>query len=75
MQLTDLCVYAMINFAHRQNKNIVKMCIIVVIMLNNWMIIWWFLLSSWFAEKLEFGVHSEMSLGVSHTLIFEHSAS
>ena len=32
-------------------------------------------LSSWFAEKLEFGVHCEISLGVSHMSIFAHNGS
>ena len=75
MQLAHLGVYAMINIAHWQNKNIVKMRIVVVKMLNNWMILWSFSLSPWFAEKLEFGVHSEISLGVSHISIFVRNAS
>ena len=75
MQVAHLCVYAMINTAHWQNKNIVKMRIIVVKMLNNWMILWSFSLSPWFAENLEFGVHSEISAGVSHISIFVHNVS
>ena len=40
-----------------------------------WMIFIILILSSWFAEKLEFGIHSEISLGVSHLSIFVRIAS
>ena len=37
MQLADLYVYTIINFAHCKTQNIVKMRIVIVKMLNNFM--------------------------------------